>query len=307
MSVRTVQRVNLRAAGAFVAAGLLSATGVTGCSRIAELDGTAVSTSTPGGAVALSPDGRELHSKAIGRRCDNATVSCALLVEPGALPRAEVQYRLAPGAQWWGTVERQQQCADGGGATHGEAVKATVHAVITAADATGNLLMEATVTDVIVSEPGVDETTVLEFPLGARTTALFSAHGINIRPLKPATYAGALITPLPPGEVGLGASWEIRSPGSDDQNVRQLTLTERSGDRFTVEGVTGSWLDPGHARQAISGATKTIGDLRSPGPVSRALEVDPGVGCFRGTAEGPVRYFVTRTDAPDLDGDGSPG
>lgn len=307
MAVRTEPRVNLRTAGAVVTGAVLTLAAVTGCSRIAELDGTAVSTSTPGGAVAVSADGRVLHGKTIGRTCDNATASCSLLVEPGALPRGEVQYRLAPGAEWWGTIERQQQCADGGGATHGEAVKATVHAVITAADATGNLLMEATVTDVIVSEPGVDETTVLEFPLGARSTALFSVQGINIRPLKPATYAGALITPLPPGEVGLGASWEIRAPGSDDANVRQFTLTERSGDSFTVEGVTGSWLDPGHARQRISGATKTIGDLRSPGPVSRALEVDPGVGCFRGSAEGPVRYFVTRTEAPDTDGDGSPG
>ncbi|MGE0726711.1 MAG: hypothetical protein AB7O92_00080 [Acidimicrobiia bacterium] len=297
-----------RGTAALLAAALLStATGA--CSKIAELDGAAVTTSTPGGSLTaeLAAGGRVLHGKALGRSCDNASVSCMLPIEPGALPRRQLQYQLAPGAQWWGTVERQQQCDDGGGATHGEAVKATVHAEVTAADAAGNILLESTVMDVEVSDPEVDSTTVLEFPLGARSTSLFSVSGLYIRPLQPATYAGALITPLPPGEVGLGATWEVRSPGSDDDNVRQFRLSALDGDRFTVEGVSGDWLDPAHTRQQITGATTTIGDLRSPGPISRAIEVEAGVGCFRGTAVGPVRYFVNRTEAPDLDGDGSPG
>ncbi len=298
-----------RAAGALLGPGLLAAALLAaGCAKIAELDGGAPTT-TPADAPAasISAAGRSLNNAAVGRHCENGTASCALPVEPGALPRRALAYRLAPGDEWWGDVERQQQCADDAGNPHGEAVKASVHAVITAADAAGNLLMESTVTDVIVSDPDVDTTTVLEFPLGARTSALFSSQGITIRPLKPPTYAAALITPVPAGEVGVGATWEIRAPGGDLNGVRQLQLIERNGDAFRVEGVAGDWLDDAHTRQRITEATATVGRLDQVGPQSRAIEVTNGVGCFKGHATGSVQYFVTQTDAPDLDGDGSPG
>jgi hypothetical protein len=279
-----------------------------GCATLERLDGTSATTAAaaavPGALTVIS---RALTDDGVGRSCDNHTTSCQLTLQPGDLPRRSYSYDLRPGDSWWGTVERQQQCADTGGSAHGEAVKATVHATIAGADAAGNLLMEATVTDVIVSDGSVDPSTVAEFPLGARSTTLFSDQGIAIRPMQPPTYAAALISPLPPDDVGLGARWEIRPPGSDTTGIRQLQLVADGPDGFTVEGITGDWLDRTHTTQRVTAATAVQRTLRSVGPRNRAIEVTSGVACSRGNPAGPVRYFVNETAAPDLDGDGSPG
>ncbi len=297
---RTVTPIGPRAA---VVAVLL-----TGCATIERLDGTTVTTAAAvASPAALTVISRPLTDDGVGRTCDNHSASCQITLQPGDLPRRAYSYDLRPGDSWWGTVERQQQCADPAGALHGEAVKATVHATIVSADAAGNLQMEATVIDVIVSDGAVDPTTVQEFPLGARTSALFTDQGLAVRPLQPPTYAAALISPVPPGEVGMGARWEIRPPGSDTTGIRQLQLVADGPDGFTIEGVTGDWLDRTHETQRVTSATTVSRTLRSVGPRSRAIEVTAGVACFSGSPSGPVRYFVSETAAPDLDGDGSPG
>ena len=249
-------------------------------------------------APAVVSNGRVLSAAAQDRQCDNRILSCQVTVSPGALPRTQLLYSLSPGATWTGSIERQQQCVDGSGAVHGEAVRAEVSAEIIAADGAGNLLMEAVVTDVIVSDPNVDRTYVLEFPLGAKTNALYSNQGLTLRPVRPPTYAAALITPLPPDPIGIGGQWEVRTPAQGLDGVQQLELVENTAEGFTVHGITGDWLDQTRSTQRITGSNITQGRLDAVGPVHRTIVVGQGVGCFAGDPTGPVRYVVAEDPEP---------
>lgn len=235
-----------------------------------------------------------LELLATEKSCDAGSADCTVVLEQGEVPWEEVAYRLAPGRRWVGRVERVQPCLRADGTVVAERVVAIVVADVTAAEATGNVVVQASVGDVYLSEPDADPSELVDLRPMTSSEGLFDRSGRPLKPLRPSLLLSLLLTPLPTDEVGVGGRWEVQAQDQGLTGVRQFLLVSRAGTEVLVRGLTGDWLDEDHTTQKTTGVTTTRASLDQLGPIERLVELTTPAACFTGTPAAGVRYTVTR-------------